>query len=175
MHGAGGFFADSTPRRVEIDIDSTSGYSLPARKIINTAFFAKEAWAIKWIFAEKKPNFQKIDAQSHALMLSIIKYYAEKHPDEGVRAELLWYYTKWIEDNSLGQLIRPRTNEELTTSLQHLYSYSSDSLGNGFQPKELDAQREIVRLQNQIVRAKSQKEADRLKLALLTLQDSLHA
>src|SRR3989344_1869461 len=173
MHGAGGFFNDPAQRRIEIDIDSTPGYSLPARKIINAAFFAKEAWAIKWIFAEKKPNFQKIDAQSHALMLSIIKYYAEKHPDEGVRAELLWYYTKWIEDNSLGQLIRPRTNEELTTSLQHLYSYSSDSLGNGFQPKELDAQREIVRLQNQIVRAKSQKEAARLKLALLTLQDSL--
>ena len=157
-----------------------------ARKIINAAILAKEAWAIKWSLVEYKSTgvtqdqvnalTEKVDKRTHALMLSIIKYWSERHPDEGVRGELQWYYTKWIEINSLTQLTRPRTNEELASSLQNLYSRDSvDSLNNGTQPKDLDIQREIVSLQNQIVRARSQKEADRLKLELLTLQNSFRA
>lgn len=183
MHGAGSQFFDSTQKRVELDIDAPSGYSLTARKIINAAALAKEAWAIKWSSVEYKTTgmtqdevnalTKKIDKRSHSLLLSVIKYWSERHPDEGVRSELNWYYTKWIEINSLTQLTKPRTNEEFASALQNLYSYRSDSLANGAQPNDLDIRKEMVKLQNQIVSARSPKAASRLRLELQALQNSI--
>ena len=115
----------------------------------------------------------KADKQTHSLLLSIIKYWSEKHPDESVRAELNWYYTEWIKNNSLIQLTSPRTNDELASALQNLYSYRSDSLANGASPNSPNTQREIAKLQNKINSSRSDREARRYKLEILALQNSL--